>query len=120
MRLAQRWGGFDPDAELNRRKLDLVNKVADIAGGAGLPVSHLATAWSIVHPDVTSTIIGPRTMEQLQDSLLAADVVLTDDVLDALDDLLPPGTDVNTHDPSSAPRELEAWYRRSRRGGHSR
>lgn len=115
VRLANRWGGFDPEAELNRRKLALVGVLAGIADEAGLPMARLATAWTLVHPDVTSTIIGPRTMAQLEDSLAAADVRLADEVLDALDDLLPPGTDVNPIDPSSAPRELEAWYRRRRR-----
>jgi aryl-alcohol dehydrogenase-like predicted oxidoreductase len=114
VRLAQRWGGFDPEAELNRRKLELVQRVTAIADDAGLPLAHLATAWTLVHPDVTSAIIGPRTMAQFQDSLAAADVRLSDDVLDALDAVVPPGTDVNVHDPSSAPREMDAAYRRGR------
>jgi hypothetical protein len=51
-------------------------------------------------------------MPQLQDTLAGADVRLPADVLDALDELVAPGTDVNTHDPSSAPVELGSGYRR--------
>jgi aryl-alcohol dehydrogenase-like predicted oxidoreductase len=112
VKLANRWGGFDVDNPLNRRKLALVQEVGAVADGAGLPLSHLATAFTISHPDVTSAIIGPRTMEQLQGTLEGADVRLSDDVLDALDAIVPPGTDVNPFDPSSAPIELGARYRR--------
>ena len=114
VRMASRWGGFDPEAEANRRKLDLVNRLSTLADEAGLSLAHLATAWTLEHPDVTSVIIGPRTMPQLEDSLAAADVRLDADLLDAIDDLLPPGTDVDAVDPSSAPRELDARYRRRR------
>ena len=112
VRQSARWGGFDVDSPSNRRKLELVNQVGAIADDAGLPMAHLATAWVLEHPDVTSAIIGPRTMEQLEDSLAAAEVRLDSAALDALDDLLPPGTDVNPFDPSSAPVELGARYRR--------
>jgi aryl-alcohol dehydrogenase-like predicted oxidoreductase len=115
VRLANRWGGFDPEAELNRRKLELVGHLAGLADGAGIPLSHLSTAWVLEHPDVTSAIIGPRTMAQLEDSLASAEVRLGTDVLDAIDELVPPGTDVNAVDPSSAPSELSASYRRRTR-----
>ncbi len=112
VKLANRWGGFDPEAELNRRKLELVGHLARLADDAGMPLAHLATAWVLEHPDVTSAIIGPRTMEQLQDSLASADVRLGADLLDAVDELVAPGTDLNPFDPSSAPAELGASYRR--------
>jgi aryl-alcohol dehydrogenase-like predicted oxidoreductase len=112
VKLANRWGGFDVDNPVNRRKLDLLERVGKVADEAGLPLSHLATAFTTTHPDVTSAIIGPRTMEQLQDTLAGADVRLSADVLDALDAIVPPGTDVNPFDPSSAPIELGARYRR--------
>jgi aryl-alcohol dehydrogenase-like predicted oxidoreductase len=112
VRMASRWGGFDPAAEVNKRKLGLVQAVTKLADDAGLRVSHLATAFTVTHPDVTSAIIGPRTMEQLQDTLAGVDVRLDTDLLDALDSLLPPGTDINQHDPSSDPTELGAEYRR--------
>jgi aryl-alcohol dehydrogenase-like predicted oxidoreductase len=112
VKLANRWGGFDPEAELNRRKLELVGHLAGLADEAGIPLAHLATAWVLEHPDVTSAIIGPRTMPQLEDSLASAEVRLSADVLDAIDQLVAPGTDVNPIDPSSAPVELGAAYRR--------
>ncbi|MCU1484073.1 MAG: aldo/keto reductase [Actinomycetia bacterium] len=112
VRLANRWGGFDPEAELNRRKLELVGHLATLADDAGIPMAHLATAWVLEHPDVTSAIIGPRTMPQLEDSLASAGLRIPTEILDAIDELVPPGTDVNPFDPSSAPRELEPTYRR--------
>jgi aryl-alcohol dehydrogenase-like predicted oxidoreductase len=114
VRLAARWGGFDATNPVNRRKLELVQEVGRIADEAGVTMGHLATAFVLEHPDVTSAIIGPRTMEQLQDTLAGSEVRLTGDTLDAVDALLPPGTDVNPIDPSSAPLELEPAYRRGR------
>jgi aryl-alcohol dehydrogenase-like predicted oxidoreductase len=59
----------------------------------GLPMAHLAMAFAIAHPGVTSAIIGPRTMEQLDDLLAGADTTLDDEVLDQIDQIAPPGTD---------------------------
>jgi aryl-alcohol dehydrogenase (NADP+) len=61
----------------------------------------------MAHPDVTSAIIGPRTVEQLKDTLSHADTCLGDDVLDAIDAIVPPGTDVNPDDPAYWPREIK-------------
>ena len=61
-------------------------------------MTHLAMAFAIAHPGVTSAIIGPRTMEQLEDLLGGVDVALTDEVLDRIDEIVPPGTDVGTLD----------------------
>ena len=57
-------------------------------------MKHLAMTFVIAHPGVTSALIGPRTMEQLDDLLAGIDVTLTDDILDAIDEIVPPGTDV--------------------------
>jgi aryl-alcohol dehydrogenase-like predicted oxidoreductase len=114
LRQGVRFAAFDPDDDVNRRKLELVNHLAKLAADSGLSMSHLATAWALVHPGVTSVILGPRTMEQFVDSLGAADVRLDDDLLDRLDALLPAGTDVASLDPSALPPELEADYRRGR------
>ena len=59
-----------------------------------MPLTHLAMAFVVAHPGVTSAIIGPRTMEQLDDLLAGAEVVLADEVLDQIDKIVPPGTDV--------------------------
>ena len=64
-------------------------------------MTHLAMAFAIAHPGVTSAIIGPRTMEQLDDLLAGVDVTLTDDILDRIDEIVPPGTDVGTLDQSA-------------------
>ncbi len=59
-----------------------------------VPLTHLALAFVIAHPGVTAALIGPRTMERLDDLLAAADVQLTDDVLDRIDEIVRPGTDI--------------------------
>ncbi|MGH2785046.1 MAG: aldo/keto reductase [Actinomycetota bacterium] len=89
---------FDFDRPGNRRKLELVEDLAVVADKAGLPMTHLATAFAMAHPAVTSAIIGPRTMEQLEDALAAADVQLDADTLDALDAIVPPGSVIEGSD----------------------
>jgi aryl-alcohol dehydrogenase-like predicted oxidoreductase len=85
----------------DERRLDAVEQVIALAGQAGLPVTHLAMAFAIAHPGVTSAIIGPRTMEHLDDLLASVDVALTDDILDRIDEIVAPGTDVGTPDQSA-------------------
>jgi aryl-alcohol dehydrogenase-like predicted oxidoreductase len=94
---------FDESRPEVQRKLDLVEDVATIADKAGVSMTHLAIAFSLAHPAVTSTIIGPRTAEQLDDMLAGADVRLDEGTLDALDDLVPPGTTVDELDRGFAP-----------------
>jgi aryl-alcohol dehydrogenase-like predicted oxidoreductase len=82
-------------------RLDAVEKLVPLAAEAGLPMTHLAVAFAIAHPGVTSAIIGPRTMEQLDDLLAGIDVALSDEVLDRIDEIVPPGTDVGAPDQSA-------------------
>lgn len=82
----------------DERRLDVVEQLVPIAEEAGLPMTHLALAFTIAHPGVTSAIIGPRTMEQLDDLLAGADVTLSDEILDRIDAIVPPGTDVSALD----------------------
>ena len=82
----------------DERRLDAVEQVIPLADKAGLPVTHLAMAFAIAHPGVTSALIGPRTMEQLDDVLAGVDVTLTDDILDQIDEIVPPGTNVGALD----------------------
>jgi aryl-alcohol dehydrogenase-like predicted oxidoreductase len=63
-----------------------------------MPLTHLATAFVRSHPAVTSVLIGPRKPEQLDDLLAGADVELSADVLDRIDEIVPPGTEVNPAD----------------------
>lgn len=89
---------LDPTAAetpMNQRKLDAVEQLVSIADDAGLSMVGLALGFVLAHPDVTSAIIGPRTMEQLESQLSVADVRLGDDVLDRIDRVVPPGTNVN-------------------------
>ena len=72
--------------------------LAALAAEAGLSMVHLALAFTLAHPAVTAPIIGPRTMEQLESQLGADDVVLSDDVLDRIDEIVPPGTNLNPVD----------------------
>jgi aryl-alcohol dehydrogenase-like predicted oxidoreductase len=89
---------FDLQRDPPQRKLDLVEALAKVAEQAGLSLSRLAIAFSLAHPAVTSTIIGPRTMEQLEDLLAGADAQLDDDILDAVDEVVPPGTTIDGAD----------------------
>ncbi len=70
---------------------------------AGLPMTHLAMAFAVAHPGVTSAIIGPRTMDQLDDLLAGADVTLNDDLLDQIDKIAPPGTEAGPNDVAYTP-----------------
>jgi aryl-alcohol dehydrogenase-like predicted oxidoreductase len=94
-RLPQRYDLSDP---ANQRKLDAADALAALADEAGLSLIHLALAFVINHPAVTSAIIGPRTMDQLESQLGAADVTLDAAMLDRIDEIVPPGRNVNPVD----------------------
>jgi aryl-alcohol dehydrogenase-like predicted oxidoreductase len=89
---------YDLSVPANRAKLAAADALAELADEAGVSLIHLALAFAINHPAVTSAIIGPRSMEQL-DGLLGADgVVLEPAVLDRIDEIVSPGMDVNPDD----------------------
>jgi aryl-alcohol dehydrogenase-like predicted oxidoreductase len=112
---------FDPAAPGPAAKLDAVEALVPIATQAGVPLVHLALAFVLTHPAVTSAIIGPRTMEQLTGTLGAVEVALGDDVLDAVDQVVPPGHNVEPGDAGWTPPWIgDAWRRRrppATRGG---
>jgi aryl-alcohol dehydrogenase-like predicted oxidoreductase len=89
---------WDRDRAAVQQKLELVESLSTLAADAGVPLTHLATSWVTEHPGVTSAIIGPRTPEQLEDALASADVRLDASVLDAIDQLVPPGSNVDSVD----------------------
>nr|WP_255479664.1 aldo/keto reductase [Quadrisphaera sp. RL12-1S] len=97
---------FDLSLPDNQRKLEAADALATLADEAGLSLVHLALAFVLRHPGVTSPIIGPRTMEQLESQLGAVDVVLADDVLDRIDEIVPPGTTLATADAGYVPPSL--------------
>jgi len=80
-----------------------VEQLIPLAEEAGLSMPHLAMAFAISHPGVTSALLGARTMEQLDDLLAGVDTVLSDDVLDRIDEIVPPGTDIGTLDQAYVP-----------------
>ncbi|PVZ13283.1 aldo/keto reductase [Actinomycetospora cinnamomea] len=90
----------------DERRLDVVEQLLGLARDAGMPLTHLATAFAIAHPGVTSAIIGPRTMDHLEDLLAGVDTVLDDDLLDRIDAVVPPGTDVGRLDMAYDPPEI--------------
>lgn len=85
---------YDLSIPDNQRKLDAVEELAILAEKAGISLIHLAIAFVIRHPAISAAIIGPRTMEHLDSYLGAADVHLEDDVLDRIDEIVAPGSDV--------------------------
>jgi aryl-alcohol dehydrogenase-like predicted oxidoreductase len=101
----------------DERRLDAVEQIIPLADQAGLPVTHLAMAFAIAHPGVTSAILGPRTMEQLGDLLAGVDVTLTDEILDRIDEIVPPGTDVGTLDMAYRPPAIQRADLRRRPAG---
>ncbi|WP_238009078.1 aldo/keto reductase [Dactylosporangium sp. AC04546] len=106
---------FDLSLPENQRKLDAADALAKLADDAGISLIDLAIAFVLRHPAVTSTIIGPRTMEHLESQLAAADVALTDDVLDRIDAIVPPGVTLNPADNGWVSPFLQPSARR--RGG---
>jgi aryl-alcohol dehydrogenase-like predicted oxidoreductase len=103
---------FDESRPEIQRKLDLVEELAKLAAEAGATMTHMAIAFALAHPGVTSAIIGPRTPEQLADLLSGADVRLEPAILDAIDELVAPGTLVDENDRGFDPWWLEADARR--------
>ncbi|MFG1991667.1 aldo/keto reductase [Actinoplanes sp. NPDC048988] len=87
----------------DERRVDVVEQLVPLAGEAGLPLAHLAMAFTIAHPGVTSTLLGARTVEQLDDLLNGLGVALTDDILERIDAIVPPGTDVTRLDQAYVP-----------------
>ena len=96
----------------NRRKLEAVEQLALLAEESGLTLIEMAVAFVISHPGVTSAIIGPRTMEQLEAFLPAADVTLSTEILDRIDEIVAPGVTVNPADNSYGDHELQPQQRR--------
>jgi aryl-alcohol dehydrogenase-like predicted oxidoreductase len=107
---------YDLDKPENQRKLEAADALGALADEAGTPLVHLAIAWVINHPSVTSAIIGPRTMEQLTSQLPAVDVELDRDLLDAVDRIVPPGTNFSWADAGYSPPGVGSRRARRRSG----
>ena len=96
----------------NKLKFDAAEVLGQIADGAGVSVTHLALAWTLEHPAITTALIGPRTMDQLEDLLGAAELTVEGEVLDLIDDVVPPGHDINPADKARIPPGLSTHARR--------
>ena len=106
---------FDLAVPANRARMDAVEKLAALAEEAGLTLIQLSLGFVTAHPGVTSALIGPRTLDHLSSQLAAAETVLTSDVLDAIDEIVAPGTDLAAHEKNDAPPALlDAALRRRR------
>ncbi|MCV7422308.1 aldo/keto reductase [Mycobacterium yunnanensis] len=90
----------------DERRLDAVEKLVVLAEEAGLPLSHLAMAFAIAHPGVTGALLGPRNIEQLEGLLAGLEVTLSNEILDRVDEIVPPGTDAGTLDQAYVPAAI--------------
>jgi aryl-alcohol dehydrogenase-like predicted oxidoreductase len=112
---AQRFpGAYDAANPANAAKLDAADALGALADEAGLTLIQMAVAFAIHHPAVTSAIIGPRTMEHLDGYLAADGIELSTDVLDRIDQIVPPGVTINVDDNmwNIGTRALGAAFRR--------
>jgi aryl-alcohol dehydrogenase-like predicted oxidoreductase len=106
---------YDLSLPENQRKLEAADALARLADEAGLTLIEMALAFVVEHPAVTAAIIGPRTMEHLESQLNAADVTLTADVLDRIDEIVVPGTNFSAADAGWENPALAATARRRAR-----
>jgi aryl-alcohol dehydrogenase-like predicted oxidoreductase len=91
----------------DERRLDAVERLIPVAEEAGLSMPHMAMAFAISHPAVSCALLGARTMDQLDDLIAGMDVVLSDDILDRIDEIVPPGTDAGTLDQAYVPEAIQ-------------
>jgi aryl-alcohol dehydrogenase-like predicted oxidoreductase len=110
-------GRYDLSLPDNQHKLAAADALAKLAEEAGMSLVHLALAFVIRHPAVSAAIVGPRTREHLDSQLGAADVVLGDDVLDRIDEIVPPGTNLSAADSGYVPPAVASAWRRRRPAG---
>jgi aryl-alcohol dehydrogenase-like predicted oxidoreductase len=103
---------YDLSLPGNQRKLEAADALAELAEEAGISLIHLALAFVINHPAVTAAIIGPRTMEQLESQLGVTDITLDDALLDRIDEIVMPATNVNPEDAGWENSALEPAARR--------
>jgi aryl-alcohol dehydrogenase-like predicted oxidoreductase len=89
---------YDMSLPANQAKLDAADALAQLAEDAGMSLIEMAIAFVTTHPAVTAAIIGPRTMQQLESQLPALERTLSADVLERIDEIVPPGTNVNPKD----------------------
>ncbi len=90
---------YDMSIPANQAKLEAAQALGELADGAGISLIEMSIGFVTSHPAVTAAIIGPRTMEQLESQLGALERDrLPDELLDGIDEIVPPGTNVNQAD----------------------
>jgi aryl-alcohol dehydrogenase-like predicted oxidoreductase len=97
---------YDMSIPSNQHKLEVAEQLAKLAESSGMSLVHMAVAFTLAHPGVTASIIGPRTIEQLDTQLGAAELTLSADVLDEIDAIVAPGTNLNRADAGYLPPSL--------------
>lgn len=108
-------GRYDMSDATNQKRLDAAEDFAVLADDTGISLIHLALAFVMQHPAVTAPIIGPRTMDHLESQLGAVDVTLGTDVLDRIDEIVPPGVNLGHDDTGYTPDALADPFLRRRR-----
>jgi aryl-alcohol dehydrogenase-like predicted oxidoreductase len=108
-RLVQR---YDLSAPANRAKARAVDQLAKLAAQSGIPLAGLALAFAGSHPAVSSVLIGPRTLRQLEELLALTGITLDGAVLDEIDRIVPPGAVLNDADRGWDPPWMTATSRR--------
>jgi aryl-alcohol dehydrogenase-like predicted oxidoreductase len=98
---------YFPKQMTDERSLEAVEQLILVAQGAGLSLTHMALGFVMAHPVVTSAILGPRTTQQLDDLLAGAAVRLSDDILDQIDQIVPPGLDIGMNEANYKPPALQ-------------
>ena len=105
---------YDLSIPDNQRKLEAADALGVLAEKHGISLVHMAIAFVIRHPAVTAAIIGPRTMDQLESQLGAVDLDLSDEILDAIDEIVPPGVTLHEADRGYDPPAITEATRRRR------
>jgi aryl-alcohol dehydrogenase-like predicted oxidoreductase len=102
---------FDMSLAENQRKLAAAGQLGELADKAGITLIEMAIAFVLRHPAITSAIIGPRTMEHLESQLTAASTVLSDDILDRIDEIVPAGITISPSESNSPAPHAQARRR---------
>jgi aryl-alcohol dehydrogenase-like predicted oxidoreductase len=105
---------YDMTLPVNQAKLEAADRLAALAEEAGLSLVQMALAFVLEHPAVTAAIIGPRTLEQLEGQLGADEIRLDPQLLDRIDEVVPPGTTINPVDRGWDPPSLASPKSRRR------
>lgn len=103
---------YDLSLPGNQRKFEAADALGALADEAGIPLIEIAIAFVLNHPGVTSAIIGPRTMEHLESQLPAAERTLSPELLDRIDEIVPPATNFNYADAGYSNPALDPSARR--------